>query len=62
MAEFVNTAKNKINDLLDANPNINEPVLKIADKLKVDRPVVVLGAALLPFFLLLIWGNGNFAV
>lgn len=62
MAEVFNTVKAKINEVLDSNPKLNDPVTKIADKLKMEKPIVVLAAAALPFFLLLLWGNGGLAV
>lgn len=62
MTDHWGLAKTKIEEFLAGNPKINQPVEKIAEKLKIEKPVVVVAGLLTPFFLLLLWGNGNFAV
>eukprot|EP01039_Chlorochromonas_danica_P010539 gene10539-11676_t len=62
MTDQWSLAKTKIDEFLAGNPKINQPVEKIAEKLNIEKSLVVVAGVLTPFFLLLLWGNGNFAV
>ena len=60
--EVVENVKGKINEFLAKYPQIDGPVSQVSDKIKVEKPFVVIGILAVPMILLLIWGNGDFAM
>eukprot|EP01031_Cornospumella_fuschlensis_P032873 gene32873-39752_t len=60
--EVVENVKGKINEFLAKYPQIDGPVSQVSDKIKVEKPFVVIGILAVPMILLLIWGNGDFAI
>jgi len=58
----VDTVKAKVNEFLEKYPIINEPLVKLADKLKFDKAFIAIGVAVLPLFIAFFLGWGNFII
>lgn len=60
--EVLHIVTTKVDEVLGKFPQIDAPVTTLADKVKVPKAYVALGLLLVPFFLLLAMGSGDFAV
>jgi uncharacterized membrane protein YjjP (DUF1212 family) len=61
-ASAVDSVKAKINEFLAKVPVVDEQVGKIAEKAKIDKAFIVIGAAVLCFLLVVLIGGGNFVL
>ncbi|RYY87457.1 hypothetical protein EON63_03960 [archaeon] len=60
--EVVENVKGKINEFLARYPQIDGPITQVSDKVKVEKAFVVMGLLAVPLVLLMLWGNGDFAM